>query len=258
MRIADENIKEIIKRLETLGYSQGVETVFRDWCECAALALANGCDVLHGETWVRREKRYMSIVKKYNKPELFPEMFALLTDTFEADPWKDHLGRIYMECFGGNKGLGQCFTPESVCECCAAVAGVPANGEPATVGEPACGGGAMIIAYLKRCYEAGYDYQRLLTIHATDLDSLCVHMCYIQLSLLGARAIIQQADSIKQQVYDTFVTPYEALYPIFAFTGLDVPTADKKPQETKKESTETHKKKPEQKKVSVPVQCCLF
>lgn len=37
MRTVDANIKEIIKRLETLGYSVGVETVFRDWCECGRM-----------------------------------------------------------------------------------------------------------------------------------------------------------------------------------------------------------------------------
>lgn len=39
MRITETEIKEIIKLLERLGYSMGVETVFRDWCECFALAL---------------------------------------------------------------------------------------------------------------------------------------------------------------------------------------------------------------------------
>lgn len=185
MRVADENVKSIVSTIDLLGRTIGAETVFRDWCECAALAFANGCDVLHGARWEAREKRYFDIIRRYKEPALFAEMLAYLTNAFEADPWQDHLGRIYMECFGGNKNLGQCFTPAGVCECCASLVGVPEPGKPSSLYEPACGGGAMIIAFLKKCHEAGYAYQRLLKIQAADLDSLCVHMCYVQLSLLG-------------------------------------------------------------------------
>ena len=211
MRITDASIKEIIKRLEQLGHSVGVETVFRDWCECAALAFANGCDLLHGPVWERREKRYLSIIGKYKEAALFTEMLAYLTNAFEADPWQDHLGRVYMECFGGNKHLGQCFTPQGVCEACASIAGVPEKGKPSTLYEPACGGGAMVIAYLKACHDAGYDYQRLLKIYAADLDSLCVHMCFVQLSLLGARATVAQQNTITLETFDVFKTPMEML-----------------------------------------------
>jgi hypothetical protein len=116
-------------------------------------------------------------------------MSATLTEAFEIDPFHDYLGQVYMECFVGNKNLGQCFTLGgvcAVCAVCASVAGdIPQNGEHKTLYEPACGGGAMTIAFLKRRYEAGYNYQRYLHITTEDLDSLCVHMCFIQLSLLG-------------------------------------------------------------------------
>ena len=225
MRITDTEIKEIIKLLERLGYSMGVETVFRDWCECFALALANGCDLLHGPVWEKREKRYLDIIGKYKEPALFTEMCAHLTNAFEADPWQDHLGRVYMECFGGNKNLGQCFTPQAVCEVCANTAGIPEKGKPSTLYEPACGGGAMVIAYLKACHLAGYEYQRLLRIQAADLDSLCVHMCFIQLSLLGARAIVSQQNTITLETFDVFKTPMEMLWPAL-LCGNPEPLAD--------------------------------
>lgn len=219
MRVADENIKSIVSTIDLIGRTVGAETVFRDWCECAALALANGCDVLHGARWEAREKRYLSLIGKYDKPALFAELLARLTNAFEADPFHDHLGHVYMECFGGNKNLGQCFTPEGVCEVTARLAmdGVPKNGEHKTLYEPACGGGAMTIAFLGMCHDAGYNYQRYLRITAEDLDSLCVHMCYVQLSLLGARARVFHKNTITQQVFDCFVTPAEALWPAFCY-----------------------------------------
>lgn len=215
MKHVDTGIKEIIKMLESLGHSRGVESVFRDWCECAALAFANSCDVLRGAVWERREKRYLDIIGRYGKDAaLFPDMLARLTNTFETDPWQDHMGRIYMECFGGNKNLGQCFTPQAVCEVCAKLVDAPKDHEPHTLYEPACGGGAMIIAYLKACHDAGYEYQRLLKIYAADLDSLCCHMCYVQLSILGARATVAQQNTITLKTFDVFKTPMEMLWPM--------------------------------------------
>ena len=221
MRIADQNIREIVKCLEEIGRSVGTERAFRDWMECAAISFANGMDFVHGERWEKREKRYLEIISRYGKDAArFPEMLAHLVNAFESDPWKDHLGHVYMECFGGNKNLGQCFTPESVCSACAGALSVPEDGTPHTLAEPSCGGGAMIIAYLERCFLAGYDYQRLLRIDAADLDALCVHMCYVQLSILGARAVVRIADSIADRTFDTFVTPMEAMYPAILMGAL--------------------------------------
>lgn len=214
MKAVDNEIKLIVKSLNALGQSIGVETIFRDWCECSALAIANSVDVIHGSLWERREKRYLDIIARYKKDvHEFAGMLARLTQAFEIDPWCDHLGRIYMECFGGNKNLGQCFTPPAVCEACAQLIEAPKDTEPHTLYEPACGGGAMIIAYLKACHEAGYDYQRLLKIYAADLDALCCHMCYVQLSLLGARATVAQQNALSLETYDVFETPMERLWP---------------------------------------------
>ena len=43
---ADTEIKLIVKSLNALGQSIGVETVFRDWCECSALTIANSVDIV--------------------------------------------------------------------------------------------------------------------------------------------------------------------------------------------------------------------
>ena len=206
MRIANNSVDKI----EFIGRTQGKENAFRDWCECMALSIANSCDLLHSETWKRREKRYLDITSRYDENP-FPELFAQLVNAFENSPWEDHLGKIYMECFGGNKNMGQCFTPSSVCELCSSVVNVPTDNKESSLYEPACGGGAMIIAFLKKCHESGYDYQRKLFVEAADLDSLCVHMCYTQLSLLGTRAVVKIQDSLSRKLYDTFVTPFETL-----------------------------------------------
>ena len=134
-----------------------------------------------------------------------------------ADPFADHLGDIYMQSFSGNKALGQVFTPFCLSRVCAELTFDEdkfKNREFNKLQEPTCGSGSMIIAFLKTCYEKGYNYQRYLKIDAGDLDELCVNMCYIQLSLLGARAIVKNWNGLTQEVFDAFVTPMEFLWPL--------------------------------------------
>ena len=113
--------KEILRIIETLSYSKRGEDIFRDWCSMFASSIQNSCRPFHGPEWEKTEKRYMDVAKKYSQDDLLKmsEMCAFLTELFERDTFKDHLGSIYMETFGGNKNLGQCFTPMSVCGCMA-------------------------------------------------------------------------------------------------------------------------------------------
>ena len=215
---SDNHIKEIVKSIKALSSTRGAETVYRDWCECFALSLANGCNPLkESELWKKRETRYLDIVKRYSKEDVckFSEMCAHLSMAFDSDPWNDYLGKIYMELFGGNKNLGQCFTPMCMCLACADTAiEPPKDGEVCTIADECCGGGAMLIAACQRYYESKVDYQRYLKITAGDVDSLCVHMCYIQLSLLGARAEVWQRNALSRETYDMFITPMEMLWPM--------------------------------------------
>ena len=209
--MANKHIDNIVKLLTKMGEHTGPQSAFRDFCEMFALALYNGC-TLHNKAWQERENRYLALVKQYNAKAI-PEITAELTFAFEEEPFIDHLGNIYMQTYTGNKQLGQCFTPTSVCKLMAEVvlSDPPKNGEQHTLMGPCCGGGALIIAFLEQCKLTGYNYQKYLKIYASDLDSLCVHMTYIQLSLLGARAIVKHENSITMQEYGHFITPMEML-----------------------------------------------
>jgi type I restriction-modification system DNA methylase subunit len=160
----------------------------------------------------------MDVAKKYSQDELskMPEMCAFLTELFERDTFKDHLGSIYMETFGGNKNLGQCFTPVSVCECMAGTAVRESIGEREFIrmADPACGGGATLIAACGEMHSKGFDYQRRCEIEAADLDSLCVDMCFIQLSLIGARARVMHMDSLSGKCFGVYETPMMCFGPV--------------------------------------------
>lgn len=65
-----------------------------------------------------------------------------------------------------------------------------------TLNEPACGGGGLILAFLKILKDNNINYQKRVKIVAQDLDFRSVYMTYIQLSLIGARAKIVQGDTL--------------------------------------------------------------
>ena len=54
----------------------------------------------------------------------------------------------------------------------------------------------MILAYAKVLKDKGVNYQRKIKAIAQDLDYRAVYMTYIQLSLCGIKAKVQQGDSL--------------------------------------------------------------
>ena len=88
---SDERVKEIIKEIQTLGYSHGISTVFTDYITLISCAISNGVDKVH---FKERENLYLSTIKKYNE-----------------DDEKDLLGEIYHALNLSNSWNGQFFTP---------------------------------------------------------------------------------------------------------------------------------------------------
>lgn len=71
--------------------------------------------------------------------------------------------------------------------------------------EPTCGSGGMVIAAAQVLQEKGINYQRVLDVVCQDLDWTAVYMCYVQLSLLGVKAIVAQGNTLSE--------PYTANHP---------------------------------------------
>lgn len=61
--------------------------------------------------------------------------------------------------------------------------------------------GGMVIAAAQVLQEKGINYQRVLDVVCQDLDWTAVYMCYVQLSLLGVKAIVAQGEHIIRTVY---------------------------------------------------------
>lgn len=209
--------KQLIKLLEANSRRRNLWDVFGDFIEMAALAIANSVD---SAQFHDREKRYMSIVKRYERDEVarFAQMLAELTSALEYGP-DDVLGRIFGELELHNASRGQFFTPYHVCALMARLQ-IDGSGQLhrliekqgfVRVSEPACGAGAMVIAMAETMQERGVNYQQCMHVTAQDIDSRAVHMAYLQLSLLHIPAIVILGNTITMEEREHWYTPAHIL-----------------------------------------------
>ena len=209
---------DIIKMMNTLSHRHDTWRVFSDFVEMAAVSIANACDKWHPD-YEKREARYMEIIKAYTPDELqnFAKMFAMLTNELEAGP-TDALGQIFMEMDLGSKWHGQFFTPYSLCQGMAKMMIGPDDMAEKikqqgfiTVHEPAAGGGAMLIAFAEEMQLRGVNFQQHLHVTAQDLDLKAVHMCYVQLSLMGIPGKVIHGNTLLNESRRVWYTPMHVM-----------------------------------------------
>lgn len=201
--LRDARQKNLVSIFNEACYRNNRRSVWADFVVMAAISISNAVDKTHAEA---REKTYMSLAKKYNKQELecFSRMFAEIVCGIDECPDQDFLGELYMALELGNDRNGQFFTPYSVCRAMAAIT----YGEDlekqikdrgwVSVNDPACGAGALLIAFANELRRPGRDinYQTSVLFVAQDIDMIVGCMCYIQLSLLGCPGYVVIADTI--------------------------------------------------------------
>ncbi len=182
--------------------------VFKDWVEMLALALSNAVDKSQYE---RREARHLEISKRYTSEELtkIAGLLPFLVEEFCGEEYgiafDDVLGDIFMNCNFGADCFGQYFTPYHISNCMAQMTlrDDGENGKEAIrrrgfvrAYEPCCGSGGMCVAVAEAMHLSGKNYQQHLHFVAQDIDPVCVHMTYIQLTLLHIPAIVILGNSL--------------------------------------------------------------
>lgn len=228
---ADDYQRELVKLIRSFSHGHHLYTVFSDFVELSAIAISNSVDRAQFDA---REKRYMDIVGKYTREEIerFPQMLGLLTMSFElrvqsmrktgdgmalaSGGLTDVLGQLYMMLELGNDRAGQFFTPYPISRLMASLS--MADGGPALkeygfvrLQEPACGAGGMVIAAAEALNDAGHNYQQVLHATCIDIDPCCVHMAYLQLSLLHIPATVVHGNALSLEVWGVWSTPAHVL-----------------------------------------------
>lgn len=194
--------KFIVDSLIRISGRQNEQQVFRDWIEMMSISIFNNSCLIHDEAWSERESRFINIGKKYSQEEFenMGGMLQALIAIFE-ERYGDILGEIYMETGSGSKNTGQFFTPYNLSLLMAKTAFRERkykDGEIIRINEPSSGSGGGIIAMANILRDNGINYQRQMYVVAQDLDWNAVYMTYIQLSLLGIKAIVVQGDTLTE------------------------------------------------------------
>jgi len=194
--------KEFLQTFRRLTYHHQSWRVWSDFVEMAACAISNRVDMTRYEA---REKRYLEIVRAYEREEVeeFPRLLACVAGALEENPRQDFLGTMFQELELSNHWRGQFFTPYHVCELMAELqAGdiaekVQEKGY-VTVNDPACGAGALLIAFANVAKARRVNFQQQVLFVGQDIDPTASHMCYIQLSLLGCPGYVIVGDTLSR------------------------------------------------------------
>ena len=183
-----ESQKNIVRLIDGLSGKYSHWDIWQDFIIMSAIAIANAT----GGPYVKeRETMYRDRAGKYSTKELeaFSDMLFEVVAELERDPDQDFLGELFMALGLGNEWKGQFFTPYDVCRAMSSMTYAPDMTEQikklgwVSVNDPACGAGALLIAFANECQRR-------------DIDFLAGCMCYIQLSLLGCPGYVVVADSL--------------------------------------------------------------
>ena len=205
---------EIVKLVRAMAWRHDARTIYADFCEIFAVALSQPLNQFNKPLWGRREAQYLRVVSKYDAKEIdgFGVIRNAVIEALEQTP-VDVLGNAYEELEVANKAAGQFFTPYHLCELMAEtmvdealIAKVHTEGF-ITVGEPASGSGAMIIAMANVMRKKGLEPQRHLHVTTIDKSATAAYMCYIQLSLLGIPAAVWIGNTLSMEMQEKFLTP---------------------------------------------------
>jgi len=222
---------EFAKLIQEADYSMQGWDLYHSWLQVASGSMRQACHVMR--TGVKDDRIEQTVIehqKRVKHPENFARAFGVLVASLEKES-DDFLGSVLME-WGQNdvQFKGQCFTPMAVCRMMAALTIGDRKPDPEDrlmISEPACGGGAMVIAtsdVLKAngFFPWNYHWQ------CVDVDWRMFAACYIQTSLLGIPAQVVHGNTLSLECWDTAETIAAVMHPVRkkAAVQIDEPVQD--------------------------------
>jgi len=207
--------KDFLKAFHKLTFRHSAWEVWNDFVTMYACSISNAVDKTNYD---EREARYMSIIEKYSQEEqsMFPELAVYTMLALADNPEQDFFGDIYgLELNLCNRKMGQVLTPYHISHFMASI--TLDNLEPeieekgyATIHDPCCGGGVMLIAAINisrnALAKANLNSQNHALITGQDIDPTMAMMCYIQISLLGAAGYVKVGNSLSEPMCSTDTT----------------------------------------------------
>jgi type I restriction-modification system DNA methylase subunit len=227
----NDSKKEFLKILEDINPSVNAHEVFSDWLVLASAALYS---------WKkdeRVEKEYMEVAKNYSREELdkLSQLLAITVDALE-DTERDFLGEIFLDGEFSNDKKAQFFTPFHISKLMALVSlGELPENQICKICDPCCGSGGMFVATISVMKERNFNYQRNAFFMGTDIDPRCARMTHIQLTLLGAPAVIVCGNTLtketlwERETFGYFMSGMK--YRLLSSSEQAEPNEEKEPEE---------------------------
>ena len=221
--IRDDHQKAFLKIFNSLCGRFNRWQVWQDFVMVTAIEISNATDKQNAP---ERTKTYQTIISKYSDAEQnkFAELLAEVIMGMEQNPDQDFLGELYMLCELGNDASGQFFTPYDVCRCMVEISG---GSDPAaendgffSVSDPACGAGALLIAFANLCRRKNICYHDKVLFVAQDIDLIAglsskeIAVTYIK-SVTHADGIISTKPGVIREAKE------EGLFAIMRFFVID-------------------------------------
>ena len=203
--------QNFVKELSRLDSSKTVTEKFRDFCELAYCSYAKL--TANKEKAHTLENRYMQIVSSYPDKDTIRASPALLAQAYIAvNEKQDFFGKVASEIGALDARAGQFFTPYEICllmaEITLADAAAQINEKGfLTLNEPTAGAGAMLLAAADVLERQGFDPTIHLIVKAQDISQLCFHMCFLQLTFRAVPALVERANTLSLEVFESAWTP---------------------------------------------------
>lgn len=205
-----------MKQIEKLYSSMiGKHQLWELWQDSMSMFAASISNAVDKRYYEKREADYIFTAKKYTKEEMtkMVQIMSEIVIQLEENQEQDLLGALYMQLNLGSHWHGQFFTPYNICQAMAQMHFGRGyffdinNPHPIPCCDPACGGGALLIAaaneFRKALSPMGLNAQDYICLYAQDLSKVSAMMCYIQLSLLGFAAKIKIGDSLADPLLES-------------------------------------------------------
>lgn len=212
--------KKFIKELEKCSRGYGTQEVYYRFLYYAAKSI---------EAWSMEEQEakaqindiFQNTLRMYNEQER-PEMeqaylnlFEILAEEIEREPYSDLLGPIHMELVspGTQKGMGIFLTPESVGRMMAemmldkdSIKSLIAQKGFFSLEEPCLGVGCLVLSAAYVLNKSGIDV-RYMYVEGTDLNEQCCLAAYVQLSLNKVACCVRRGNSLTNEIVFSMKTP---------------------------------------------------
>ncbi len=206
--------KEFLQRFDSLCYSLNAWEVWSDLMAVMACSISNAIDRT-SEHIEAREREYERCIRHLNNFDVVTEIFGIVVQALEDNPFQDFLGKMYMNLNLGSHWHGQFFTPYHVSELMAKMLMPNAQEEMERRGwisicDPTVGGGGMLIAAASALKEQNINYQTSALFVGQDIDRVVAQMAYIQISLLGCPGYIAVGNSLTNPMSGPVLFPQES------------------------------------------------